>query len=216
MSKYLLTFAVLITIIVLMGCDEHCPPLGYDPDDDYPPESSAPNDFRGSWDGKDVTLHWSESDNGTEIGYEIWRHNPDLGDYELIGETGAGVFEFVDNDLAGNSFYQYKAKCVFPGIEGEFTEAIIVFTGSLTLSCDGSAIIVNWDGLGSDAVNGYEVWRSVNDNSNYQLLGTTGSDERSYRDADVVLGETYYYKVRALYDTGEGCFCVEEYVFVTT
>ena len=69
----------------------------------------------------------------------------------------------------------------------------------VTLSSNVDSIVVSWSTVtGADS---YEVYRSTSRDGSYVLIYTTGA--RNYDDDEVVKGEEYYYKVRAV-GTGSG------------
>lgn len=48
---------------------------------------------------------------------------------------------------------------------------------------------------------GYEVWRSINNNTGYQLLNTLSNNTTSYLDTGLVENTTYFYKIKAVSST---------------
>ena len=54
-------------------------------------------------------------------------------------------------------------------------------------------IVLEWD----DTAKGYLLYRSLSSNDDYQLVQNDLIDDESYVDQDVIVGETYYYKLRA-------------------
>ncbi len=60
-----------------------------------------------------------------------------------------------------------------------------------------SSIELNWDDNANNET-GYELMRSVGDNSNFQLLTTLAANATSYEDTGLTSNTTYVYKVRAI------------------
>ena len=63
-------------------------------------------------------------------------------------------------------------------------------------------VSLNWADNSSDET-GFELWRSVSSNSNYQLLSNLGPNVTSYTDNGLTSNTTYYYKLRAVNANGE-------------
>jgi predicted esterase len=66
-----------------------------------------------------------------------------------------------------------------------------------------SSVKVNWVDQSSNET-GFEVWRSVGNNSNYTLLATTAPGVQTYSDLGLAQSTTYFYKVRAKANPGTG------------
>lgn len=67
-------------------------------------------------------------------------------------------------------------------------------------SRNSSRLRINWDSI-TDAVS-YQVYRSTSETGDYSRIATVKNANR-YDDSKVVAGQTYYYKVRAVYSDGK-------------
>ncbi len=70
---------------------------------------------------------------------------------------------------------------------------------NLSAAYDNGQIDLNWDD-NSDDETGFEIYKSVGDDTNFNLLTTTTND--NYQDGDISQ-EDYYYRVRAINQFGE-------------
>ena len=60
-----------------------------------------------------------------------------------------------------------------------------------------NTVTLSWDNI-KDADGGYEVERSANGKSGWQLISTTNKGVTSYTDSKLTAGKTYYYRVRSI------------------
>lgn len=58
-------------------------------------------------------------------------------------------------------------------------------------------VILSWSYSDPSAITGFEIYRSVGDETNWVLLSTQTPLNNQYQDRDVVADKTYYYKMRA-------------------
>jgi hypothetical protein len=84
---------------------------------------------------------------------------------------------------------------------------------NLSATFTGTAVNLTWDASERNEETGYEVWRSVGNNSNYEKLATVDEEQHSYTDDGIDLDKTYYYKVRTVYGADPGKFSNEVSVY---
>ncbi|GAA5034668.1 hypothetical protein GCM10011506_29330 [Marivirga lumbricoides] len=105
-----------------------------------------------------------------------------------------------------------------PGISKQFIPDNRLFNNSFELSgfpsqpsnlqatiISNSQIDLNWTD-NSNNEEGFEIYRSLNQNANYQLVHLSAANETSWTDSDLSGGTTYYYKIKAINFNGSSDF----------
>jgi len=62
---------------------------------------------------------------------------------------------------------------------------------------------LQWKSLTKTKLNGYRIYRGSSSDVEF-IIGASNSNQPSFIDTDVEIGETYYYKISAVNDLGEG------------
>ncbi len=73
-------------------------------------------------------------------------------------------------------------------------------TGLHICSQEAKGVVLCWDSNTEEDLNGYKIYRKLTDSnweSNAVLIATTRADITSYKDEDVVVPNTYYYRIKA-------------------
>jgi GH25 family lysozyme M1 (1,4-beta-N-acetylmuramidase) len=148
---------------------------------------------------EDATLTW-----GTVkyvSGYQVYMATSSSGKYALVKQTKNNSYNL--SGLEPGKTYYYKVRGyissgsskVYGGFSTVATaKPILPVPESISVLGSVEGIIdVSWEP--SDASDGYEVYRSSSKSGSYQLL--TSVSDAGYADTGLVLGSTYYYKVRA-------------------
>ena len=145
-----------------------------------------------------INLAWAQT--AQADGYELYR-NGEL--YQKLG--GAGTCSYTDTAIACGTAYTYKVRPfkVTDGKEyyGEFSGEASATTSlpgtSVTsvYSAEYQTVDITWDrGIGAD---GYELYRSAVSGADYGFLADiTDGNVTSYRDGGLVVGQTWFYKVK--------------------
>jgi len=139
-------------------------------------------------------------------GYNVYRSFSSSGEYTLVGTTAAT--SYTDNDLSAGTTYFYKitatkneSESVQSSIVSEKTISLNAPTGvSATAIPSSRAIYVSWDAV--SGATRYYVYRSSSETDTYIHVGTT--IDLSYIDTGLLYSTTYYYKVSAYNNNGEG------------
>lgn len=165
-----------------------------------------------------ISLSWKEASDAEF--YEIWRAEDENKEYEKIADGLTEDTSYTDRTVSSGVIYYYKVRSYKMG-EGEqiYSDFSRVASGE-TLSIpapsgfearqSGSYISLRWDymqlrwDLLDDGAYGYEVYRSMEENGEYEYIGDTNvvwgdtAEDAFYEfiDKDVEFGATYYYKVR--------------------
>ena len=168
----------------------------------YEPTLEQPNNFttsKGEFVDK-IVLNWEA--HPTINNFQIYKYDEDSGTDELIGETTNNFFNDISSHIPFKE-YTYKVRSYHSENEfSEFTNIAIGFVDEFKFNnslevIDGDTtnyIHIQWDNIkGADK---YEVFRSLNPENGFDLLGLT--TENYYNDEDNEKYITYFYKTRAI------------------
>ena len=168
--------------------------------------AEAPSDLAGEAVAASIiNLSWSTVDNA--LGYNLKRATTMDGSYETIAPF-ITESSFQDTGLNADTNYYYKISSVNTGGESEDSSPITVTTKALEvpnkvsnilLASGDAQVKLGWDVM-YDAK--FYVKRSTSENGTYDTIATV--DTYGYTDITVVNGTTYYYKISAFNDMGEG------------
>jgi len=160
-----------------------------------------------------VVLRWSPpaDDGGTPItGYRIFRGNISGGEVYEIG-VGASTY-YNDTGLTKGRTYYYKISAVNSVGEGPRSNevdatprSIPTAPGALRASTGVGYVYLVWDPPkddGGSRISKFRIFRG-NISGGEEYLATVGNIT-NFNDTNVTNGRTYYYKVSALNDVGEG------------
>ncbi len=174
---------------------------------------SVPRDFTGTPANGDVRLTWTAPENNG---------GSDITQYRIYRGTASNALTYLDatanlvyNDTGtekGNTYY-YAVSAVNQVGEGAKTSVQLVtvpFTSvpsepiSLSAKMSGANVLLTWDVPDDDggaAVTGYKVYRGT---SEATISPIATAYDTTYEDTGRRDGVTYYYKVAALNEAGEG------------
>ena len=151
-------------------------------------------------------ITWSSV--GVADGYELYRSRSENGTYYLMKSVEGIAATNYNLTLGATYFYKVRAYVNQEGggrEYGEFSNVMNVTIEDLAqtriksvVQADTSSAKVTW--AATAGAEGYEIWRSVNDTKQFELVRTTSGF--AIQDRDLKDGQTYYYKVRA-YKTAE-------------
>jgi fibronectin type 3 domain-containing protein len=194
---------------------------------------ATPENVSVSPDGTDptrVTVRWNasvrDSDGGALTGlsgYVVLRSRGS-GGFAVVDTVGSDVREFEDTGLELLTVYGYTVSAFDEaGNSSSQASSVQVTTGGLPVPGRVAAvggvgqIVVTWDAASGSELQGYNVYRSDRSDGTYVLLtGAEGggftTGRTSYEDADVVVGQVYFYRVEAVGSSG---VVSEQSVFVS-
>ncbi len=162
------------------------------------------------------------------IGYNVYRAIGDVSqpfvrvnstpvmNIRVVGdEPGDDPARFREGNLANGTTYWYRINAVNVfGFESDPTEAISVqprdmteppSVGDLSARQTPGAVLLSWSPVEIDDLKGYQVFRSRADAQNFEQIAPSEGQTisfTSYADGDIVLGVQYWYRVRAVDNSG--------------
>jgi hypothetical protein len=151
------------------------------------------------------TLDWSAVPGDNPLnGYVLYR-SVDGGPFLYWDDVGPSTLEAVDTDILSGSMYRYYMDSYddqgnYSGLSNTVSYTKPSPPASPSTSTSDSSIVVSWifSTPGSASVQKYLVYRSEDPLfSSPILVGFVASNQGYYKDADVTIGKTYYYKVQA-------------------
>lgn len=145
-----------------------------------------------------------------ETGFEIVRSNSVNGTYLPVATVAANQSFYRDSALNAGTTYHYRVRAINPGGASPFAGPANATTaaapaapaapnGLVALVEGRDRISIRFNDNSSNET-GFEVWRSVNNTSNYLLINTipaASGGQVMYADTGLFANVTYYYRVRA-------------------
>jgi hypothetical protein len=152
-----------------------------------------------------IAISWTDNSNN-ETAFYIYR-SIDGTNFSYLSSVASNTVNFTNSGLSGGVTYYYKVLAHNAIGDSAFSSVASATTillspiapsnlASMFISSSTGLILLTWTD-NSNNETGFEVERSVNDESNYVLLYTTGTNTTYYTDYAITSGNTYYYRVRA-------------------
>jgi fibronectin type 3 domain-containing protein len=173
------------------------------------PPSKVTGLIATSGDGQ-IQLQWdeAESGDGSDITYRVYSSTAPGGETLL---TTVSINSYLNIDLVNGRSYYYQVSAVNATGEGmrsdEVSAVPTTVPGSpvnLRANPGDGLIILSWSlpyNNGGATIIGYKLYWSIIPNGSYEMVPVTGS---SYVHTGLENGVTYYYKVSAVNQVGEG------------
>jgi fibronectin type 3 domain-containing protein len=167
---------------------------------------AAPVNLTGnSSNSGEIDLNWDASIGATS--YNVYRSDTQYGTYTKVGNPTAGSFK--DTGLQGSTTYWYKVSAVNATGESAQTEPVSVTvlpdpiaapSGLTATGVSSSQIYLEWNAV--TGATKYNIYRATSQSGPYLSIDT--STTATYYSAALDPDTTYWYKVSALDNTGEG------------
>lgn len=164
------------------------------------PETPA---LRGEASGNEVTLTWNKVKGVS--GYHIFLYYKAYGRYKCVGRIKDKDTTSFKLTGSTDKVYSYKIRSYLKSgsktLYSPLSKALEIKTAPgkpvITRTQVGEeGVLVQWKKINS--AQGYQVFRSEKINSGYKKIKILpGNSTFSYRDAEIIQGKTYYYKIRA-------------------
>jgi fibronectin type 3 domain-containing protein len=162
--------------------------------------AASSSSIRVSWDSVSIATY-----------YYVYRSDSSEGNYASVLYNGTSNTSYTDMNLPPNTTYYYKVSYSYDYSyeESELSPAAFATTmvdapsNVRVAETSSSSITVLWDEVGG--ASGYKVYRSSTDQDDYTQIGSDITEATSYTDdTGLSSNTTYYYKVSAYNDNGEG------------
>ncbi len=152
-----------------------------------------------------ISLRWQSSIDNI-IGYVLFRKR---GDEEFIQISKLEINKtfFIDEKLKFNVNYSYKVQCYNEEIKSDFSDEVTISTpfpepSDLSVKpINDQSVRITWQD-NCDYETGFVIERKCMDGE-YVVKGKTLADETLYIDEGLIVGEKYYYQVKALSEFNE-------------
>jgi Tol biopolymer transport system component len=166
-----------------------------------------PTNLQASVNGADVILDWSTTPNTeTDLaGYYIYRQNGL--EWDFWGDVSKYTTTYTDPSLPNGTYrYQitaYDSAYNESGPSNPVNATVAVAPPSnppvlsVTAPPEGKTIIASWQASGGTAV-AYNVYRSLTSDGGYVKINPNPLQILTYKDAGLVNGTTYFYRVTAV------------------
>ena len=167
-----------------------------------------------------INLSWADSMGSNQTGIQIFRSTIQGGPYTIINTLAGNSTSYVDSiGLNPSTLYYYKIQSINNSGSSAFTNSSSAGTLALPkvpkkpysfsgLALSTSKIQISWtDSIAN--INTYQIYRSVNDSLNFQLVNTLNVGKNanfSYIDSTLIPLTNYYYKVLAQNPGGNSPF----------
>ncbi len=183
-------------------------------DNGLPSVPSNPTGLTGSVNATYMRIDLTWNDNSNETGYEVYRSTTSGSGYQIIGSTGQNVTSFSDTQLDPLTDYYYVVKAKNQGgVSGPSNELHKVSpnTPPVPAAPTNLVLTVNTNNLSMDLVwtdnsnneTGFEIERSVGNNTTFVRIYIAGEGETSYSDLDLSPSTRYFYRVNAVNPGGK-------------
>lgn len=173
---------------------------------------SAPG-ISASYSAKGIKISWETVEDAKR--YEVYRKTGS-GTWKLVKTLGKSATGYTDKDITYKKTYSYRVKAI-----GEWDDMVVESAYSSTVKKTTSTIYapttvkavrngyksvkITWSRV--YPATGYEVYRATSKTGKYTRVAKISKNSTlSYINKELTTGKTYYYKVRAVYDTKKGNF----------
>jgi titin len=170
---------------------------------------AAPSDLTATTAGAtQIGLTWSDSANN-EDGFTIERSG-DGASFTALASVAANVNSYSDGALTSATKYYYRVRAFNQAGDSGYSNIAGASTGqvapaapaSLTaISVSSTQVNLAWTDNASNE-DAFKIERSA-DNVTYTQIATTGVNATTYNDTGLMVGATYYYRVRATNSGGD-------------
>ena len=171
-----------------------------------------------------VLLYWAPVNSEFIAYYKIWRANWKntihfAEDFSLVGTVPSSRRQFIDYTVENNKAYEYFITSVdiygkeSPNPDDGIVEYIYT-TGEpknnttlnnpneIALTQSNNSVTLSWD-LDNEDFDGYEIWRSIENNYSWEYIDSVNNFATEYTDTDILaISGNYYYMIRKYRNEG--------------
>ncbi len=150
-----------------------------------------------------INLSWSDN-SSNETGFQIQRAPTAGGTFTTIHTTAANATSYTNTGLTSNTTYYYRIRATNGTVNSAFT-GVASATTTVTLAAPGcvtaravssTAIDLSWSDSNT-AETGYQIERSTNATSGFEVITTAAANTTAYTDNGISTETTYYYRIKA-------------------
>lgn len=160
-----------------------------------------------------IKITWADLSDD-ETGFELVRSTTVDGAYTPVGTVGANKTSFTDSALSSSTSYYYKIRTVGALSESPYTDpqfdvtpaapgTPVAPTALVADNISQSYIILNWRDNSAVETN-YQVWRSSDGGTNFEMLTALSANSNLYKDNAVTAFAEYQYYVIGVNGLGNG------------
>jgi len=179
---------------------------------------SVPQCLQALTGNRQITLSWqapSSNGNSAIINYQIYR-SESSGKESLLTTLG-NVLTYVDQNLTNGHLYYYKISAINGIGEGGLSIEVNNIPATkpnapdhLLIRVENGKIVISWQvpaDNGGASIIGYNIYRGTS--SGNETFFLTIGNLSSFLDANLLSGQTYYYRITAVNAMGESPYSVE-------
>lgn len=164
------------------------------------PDLSVPDELNAEFDFKaGVLLSWQDNTE-LEESLRLFRSTEE-GDFSEVSALEANTISFDDENVTLNTAYRYYLR-VEAGLFGSLSDTIEFTTPlsamlpapDISLGMEETSISLSWTYESTDIL-GFEIYRSENDNSSFELLAET--TDTGFEDLKATQNTQYFYRIQA-------------------
>ncbi len=161
--------------------------------------------------GSEIYLSWTDNSNNEE-GFKIERAGASM-NWREIAAVGVDTTTFLDIGLTASVTYYYRVRSFNAGGNSNYSntaDATTLSDATVPLAPSGlsaetksdTEISINWTD-NSDNEDGFKIEYSLDGVTNWNEIGTTGTDVTAGDIIGLIPGTLYYFRVRAYNGTGD-------------
>lgn len=165
-----------------------------------------------------INLTWQDN-SSSETNFEIYRSNTSGGPLTLLATVPANQTTYESTGLTPNTTHYYKVLASSKDGKSAYSNEAYATTSEVPLppsAPDGlTAIAVSttqinlkWNDRSDNETN-FVIERSVNDNSNYEILTDINANDTTFESTGLSAGITYFYRIRAANEDGNSGYSNE-------
>ncbi len=178
----------------------------------------APSNLSAAANGSTIiNLTWSDNSNN-ENGFGIERSADSLSGYSIRQQINANSTSYADSGLTDGAKYFYRVYAFNTGGNSSYSNiasAITVLKAPTNLNGSGSSKInLTWTNNSSNEL-GSIIERKQGAAGTYSAIDTAASNAAAFTDSTVVVGQNYYYRVKAYNSLVQSAYSNEFSITVT-
>ncbi|MBR3976146.1 MAG: C40 family peptidase [Clostridia bacterium] len=160
--------------------------------------------------GFDPKISWNTVDGATK--YNVYRSTALSGTYKLIKTTTSLSYTDTSSALIDGKIYYYRVKAVNSNGSSAYSLAakkLLLTKPVVSASLSDGYAKISWKAV--PGATKYWVYRSTAENGAYKCIATVTGTSCTDKSAGLVKGTAYYYKIKAVSDSGNTDFsnCVK-------